>query len=75
MSGEAGALPEYEVKALMASDHTAFQMRLSGSGRAGISRTSGDGLNTARLRFVIHAAGWLLSMVLHGRNAVVHCSK
>ena len=46
MSVNAGALSECEVETLMKPDHTALQMR--SSGRAGIGRSSGEGLNTGR---------------------------
>ena len=54
----------------MIPDHTTIQVRSSGYGRAGIGRSSWKGLTrdaTRRLRFVVHAADWLHSMVLHGR--------
>ena len=54
----------------MIPDHTTIQVRSSGLGRAGIARSSWKGLArdaTRRLRFVVHAAGWLHSSVLHGR--------
>ena len=38
MSGDAGALLECEVKILISPDHTAFQVRSSGQGRARIGR-------------------------------------
>ena len=61
----------------MIPDHTTIQVRSSGYGRAGIGRSSWKGLTrdaTRRLRFVVHAAGWLHSMVLHGRiiDVTVH---
>ena len=55
----------------MIPDHTTIQVRSSGYGRVGIGRFSWKGLTrdaTRRLRFVVHAAGWLHSMVLHGRR-------
>ena len=54
----------------MIQDHTTIQVRSSGEGRARIGRSSWKGLArdaTRRFRFVVHAAGWLHSMVLHGR--------
>ena len=56
--------------ALMIPDHTAFKVHRSLLCRVGIGRSSGKALartKTRRLRFVFHAAGWLHSMVLHGR--------
>ena len=60
---------------LMIPDRTTIQVRSSGLGRAGIGRSSWKGLTrdaTRRLRFVVHAAGWLHSMVLHGRIFYVY---
>ena len=57
----------------MIFDHTTIQVRSTGYGRAGIGRSSWKGLTrdaTRRLRFVVHAAVWLHSMVLHGRQAL-----
>ena len=71
MSGDAGAFPECVWNTLITPDRTTVQVRYSGWGRAGIGRSSWKGLTrdaTRRLRFVVHAAGWLLSMVLHGRQ-------
>ena len=48
ISGESGALPEYEVKRQMTPDHTAFQVRASGYGGAEIGRSSEEGLSTRR---------------------------
>ena len=70
MSGDAGAFPECVGNTLITHDRTTIQVRSSGEGRAGIGRSSWKGLTwdtTRRLRFVVHAAGWLHSMVLHGR--------
>ena len=55
----------------MIPDHTTIQVRSSGYGQAGIGRSSWKGLTrdaTRRLRFIVHAAGWLHSMVLHRRH-------
>ena len=54
---------------MITPDRTTIQVRSSGLGRAGIGRSSWKGLSRyamRRLRFVVHAAGWLHSMVLHG---------
>ena len=70
MSGDAGAFPECVGNTLITPDRTTIQVRSSGYGRAGIGRSSWKCLTrdaTRRLRFVVHAAGWLHSMVLHGR--------
>ena len=48
MLGDAGELPEYEVKTLMISGHTGFQEHSSGKSQAGIDRFSGERLNTGR---------------------------
>ena len=58
----------------MIPDHTTIQVRISGKGQAGIGRFSWKGLTryaTRRLRFVVHAAGWLHSMVLHRRMQTI----
>ena len=65
MSGDVGTLRKCEVKTLMTSGHTAFQVHNSWYGQAEIGRSSWEGLITRRLRFVVHAAGLLHSMVLH----------
>ena len=52
----------------MSPDHTAVKLRRSGQGRARIGRSLWKGLNTRRLQFVVHADGWLHSMVLNGRR-------
>ena len=60
MTGDAGALPEYEVKTLMTPDYAALQVHSSGKDRAGIAQSSRKALTwdaTRRLRFVVHAAG------------------
>ena len=70
MSGDAGAFPECVGNTLITPDRTTIQVRSSGHGRAGIGRSSWKGLTrdaTRRLRFVVHATGWLHSMVIHGR--------
>ena len=70
MSGDAGAFPECVGNTLITPDRTTIQVRISWQGRVGIGRSSWKGLTrdaTRRLRFVVHAAGWLHSMVLHGR--------
>ena len=46
MSGDAGELLKCEVKTLMTLGHTAIQVHCSGLGRAGIGRSSRDGLST-----------------------------
>ena len=51
------------------TSYITIQVRSSGHGRAGIGRSTWKGLTrdaTRRLRFVVHAARWLHSMVLHG---------
>ena len=56
----------------MIPDHTTIQVRSSWQGRAGIGRSSWKGLTrdaARRLRFVVNAAGWLHSMVIHGRKS------
>ena len=77
MSGDAGAFPECVVNTLITPARTTIQVRCSGYGRAGIGRFFWKGLArdaTRRLRFVVHAAGWLHSMVIHGRrHPVVRC--
>ena len=73
MSGDAGAFPECVGNTLITPDSTIIQVRSSGYGRAGIGRSYWKGLTrdaTRRLRFVVHAAGWLHSMVLHGRTDI-----
>ena len=65
----AGVLPECQAKTLMTPDHTVVQVRSSGRGLAGIGLSSLNGFSrdaTRWLRFVVHAAGWRHSMVLHG---------
>ena len=47
------------MKSLMIPDHTAFKVRSSGEGRAGIFRSSEEAFAwdaTRRLQFVVHAA-------------------
>ena len=69
MSEDVGALAECEGKALMTSDYTGFQVCCSGYFGAGIGRSSWEDLSTGcrekAPRFIVHAAGWLHSMVLH----------
>ena len=66
MSGDAGALPECEVKTLLTPNHTAFQVHISGLGRAGIGRSFWEGINTERHEKapVCCSSSWLT--VLHG---------
>ena len=69
MSGDARAFPECVGNTLITPDRTTIQVRSSGYCRAGIGRSSWKGLTrdaTRRFRFVVHAADWLHSMVLHG---------
>ena len=77
MSGDAGAFPECVGNTLITPDRTTILVRCSGKGRVGIGRFSWKGLArdaTRRLWFVVHAAGWLHSMVIHGRrHPVVRC--
>ena len=57
------------IDTLTTSDHTSVQLRSYWLGRAEIGPSSGGGVNTGRhekVRFVVHAAGWLRTMVLHG---------
>ena len=71
MSGYAGAFSECVGNTLTTPDRTSIQVRSSRYGRAGIGRSSWNGLTrnaTRRLRFVVRAAGWLHSMVLHGHR-------
>ena len=71
MTGDAGEFPVCVGNTLITPDRTTIQVRSSGYGRAGIGRSSWKGLTrdaTRRLRFVVHAAGWLHCMVLHGRE-------
>ena len=56
MSGDAGSFPECVGNTLMSPDRTTIQVRRNA---------------TRRLRFVVHAVGWLHSMVLHGRYSIV----
>ena len=44
--GNTGALPECKVKTLLTPDHTAFLVRCSGYGQAGICPSSRDGPNS-----------------------------
>ena len=73
MSGDAGEFPvcgEYTDDTLT-YHHPGAQFWV---GSAGIGRSSWKDLTrdaTRRLRFVVHAAGWLHSMVLHGRTLVI----
>ena len=67
MSRDTGAHSVCEVKTLT-PDLTTCQVRRFEQGQAGICRSSGEGLNMRRHRFVVHAAGWLHSMVHHGRT-------
>ena len=53
----------------MIPDHTTIQVRSSGFGRSSWKGLTQDA--TRRLRIVVHAAGWLHSMVLHGRDMCV----
>ena len=74
MSGDAGAFSECEVNTLIKPDRTTIQV--SGLGRVepelvvflrmALSRDA-----TRRHRFVVNAAVWVHSMVLHGRTEEV----
>ena len=71
MSGDAGAFPECVGNTLITPDRTTIQVRSSGYGRAGIGRSSWKDLTRdtmRRIRFIVHAAGWLHSMVIHGHE-------
>ena len=68
MLEDAGTLPECEVKILMTHDYTTTQVCSSGYSQARICWSSDKTLTqdaTRRLRFIVHAAGWLQSMVYH----------
>ena len=74
-SGDAGALPECEVKTLITppSCCTALgrvELELAGLPGGALSRDA-----TSRLRFVVHEAGCLYSTVLYGHPAAGgrHC--
>ena len=74
MLGDAGALPECELKILMTSDHTAFSCASLGTVEPESNGLPGRALTQnamRRLQFIVNAAGWLHSMVLHGCSDAV----
>ena len=71
MSSDAGALPEYEVNTLMTPDHTSSRCTALGRVELELVDLPGKALTqdaTRRILFVVHAADWLHSMVLHRCN-------
>ena len=71
MSEDAEARPECEVNTPMTPDRIAFWCAAPGMVEPGFVGFQGKALTRdamRRLRFVVHAAGWLHSVVIHGRH-------
>ena len=68
---DADGISKCKVRKLKTPDHTAFQVAAMGWVKSELVRFLGVGTDARkRLRFVVHAAGWLHSMVLHGSTVV-----
>ena len=70
MSEDAGVFPECEVNTLITPDRTTVHVRDLGrveSELVGLTAKVLARAATRRLRFVVHPAGWLHSVVLYGR--------
>ena len=66
MPGDAGTLSEFEVKTLMTPPSSCAAMGRVEPELVGLPGKTSTRDATKRLRFVVHAAGWLRSTVLHG---------